>query len=108
MPITSKRAYGPALLSASAATKYTVPSSTKAFLTQLHVSNNDTTTAYKLTLSIGTDAAGTRLFDAYPIPAASVYDFYYNIELDAAEIIQAFADTANKLNLTISVDEETL
>lgn len=108
MPITSKRPYGPALLSNAAATKYTVPASTKAFLTQLHISNSDAAVAYNFTLSIGADAAGTRLFDAYVIPAGAVYDFYYNIELDAAEIIQAFASTTNKLNLTISVDEETL
>lgn len=105
---TTKRPYGPALLSNAAATKYTVPTSTKAIVRWLHLSNNDQAVAQTFYLSLGADAAGTRLWDAYAIAAGAVYDWYPLLEMDAAEIIQAYAGTTNKLNLTIVVDEITL
>lgn len=108
MATTTKRVYGPALLSGSAATKYTVPASTKAIVRWLHISNNDAAVAYNFYLSVGADAAGTRLWDAYTIAAGAVYDYYPLLEMDAAEIIQAYASTTNKLNLTITADEITL
>jgi hypothetical protein len=52
-------------------------------------------------MSIGADAAGTRLLDAYSIGAGQVLDLYPQYQMDAAEIFQAFAGTNNILTLTI-------
>jgi hypothetical protein len=113
MARTPKRLAGPAQVSNAAATKYTVPASTKTIVRHIHV-QNPSGSAATFTLSIGADAAGTRLFDAYSIPAAaagvtgSVIDHYCYYVLEAAEIIQAFSGTNNVLTLTIDGDELTL
>lgn len=113
MARTPKRLFGPAQLTNAAATKYTVPSATKTIVRHLHV-ENPSGAAVGFTLSIGADAAGTRLFDAYSIPAAaagvtgSVFDHYCYYILETTEIIQAFASTASVLVLTIDGDELTL
>lgn len=107
MAKTAKRLFGPAQLTNAAATKYTVPANTKTIIREIWVQNPGA--SINLTMSIGADAAGTRIFDAYPVPAQSVMPlpFHYKI-LDAAEIIQAFASVASQLVLTINGDELTL
>lgn len=113
MAKTAKRLAGPAQVSNVAATKYTVPALTKTIIRHIHV-QNPSGSAVTFTLSIGADAAGVRLYDAYSIPAAaagtvgSVIDWYGYIVVDAAEIVQAFAGTNNILTLTIYGDELTL
>lgn len=107
MARTPKRLAGPAQVSNSAATKYTVPSTTKTIVRHIHV-QNPSSSAVTFTLSIGSDAAATRLFDAYSIPANSIFDHYCYHVVDAAEIIQALAGTTNILTLTINGDEITL
>jgi hypothetical protein len=113
MPRTPKRVYGPALVATGPATVYTVPALTKFILRQIHLSN-PSGSPVTFTLSIGADAAGTRLWSAYSIPAAaagvsdSVRDIFMYEVLDAAEIIQLAAGTNNILNITISGDECTL
>lgn len=108
-----KRLAGPALVTNTAATKYTVPALTKTVVRHIHV-QNPSGSAVTFTMSIGTDAAGTRIYDSYSIPAAaagvtgSVVDFYPYYVLEAAEIIQAFAGTTNILTLTIDGDEIVL
>jgi len=101
MADTAKRLSGPALLTGTAATQYTVPASTTTILRNIHVSN-ETGTAATLTMSIGTDAAGKRLFTAYTVAANDVIDWSGFIVLAAAEIIQAFSGTASALTLTVS------
>lgn len=107
MPVTWKRLFGPALLTNSAATKYTCPSTTKTRIRHIHISNNSGSIV-NLTISIGADAAGTRIFDAFPIPANDVYNDYGIYVVDAAEIVQAFASTGSVLNVTIDGEEITL
>ena len=113
MARTAKRLYGPLVVSNAAATKYTVPALTKTIIRQFHV-QNPSASPVTLTISIGADAAGTRLYDAYSIPAAaagvtaSVLDIFGYWVVDAAEIVQAFAGTNNILTLTIFGDEITL
>ncbi len=113
MARTPKRLAGPAQVTNAAATKYTVPALTKTIIRQLHV-QNPSGSAVLFTVSIGADAAGTRLYDAYSIPAAaagvtgSVIDIFGYWVMDAAEILQAFAGTNNILTLTIFGDELTL
>lgn len=103
----AKRMAGPALVSNAAATKYTVAAGRRGIIRTIHVSN-PTASAVDFTLSIGADAAGTRVFDGFPIPADSVYPFGCLFVLEAAEIIQAFAGTNNVLTLTIDGEEEIL
>lgn len=107
MARTPKRLAGPAAVSNSASTKYTVPASTKTIVRHIHVSNTSAGNV-NFTASIGTDAAGTRIFDAYPIPASTVLDHWCYYVLEAAEIIQALGSTTNILVLTIDGDEITL
>lgn len=100
----AKRLAGPALVTNSAATKYTAPTSTKAVIRHIHVSN-PTVAAVTFTMSIGADAAGTRIFDAHSIAAGTVLDHYGAYVLDAGELVQALAGSTNVLTLTISGDE---
>lgn len=103
----AKRMAGPAQVSNAAATKYTVGSNRRGIVRQIHIQNPSAATV-NFTMSIGADAAGTRLFDAYPIPPSSVLDHFCYYVLEAAEIIQAFAGTNNILTLTIDGDEDVL
>lgn len=107
MARTPKRLAGPAQVSNAAATKYTVPASTKTQVRHIHV-QNPSGSAVTFTLSIGADAAGVRIFDAYSIAANSILDHFGIYVLDATEVIQAFAGTNNILTLTIDGDEITL
>lgn len=106
MPRTLKRLAGPAQVSNAAATKYTVPASTITQVRHIHV-QNPSGSAVTFTCSIGADAAGTRIFDAYSIAANTVLDHFGVYNLVAAEVIQAFAGTNNILTLTIDGDEYT-
>lgn len=113
MARTAKRLFGPAQISNAAATKYTCPALTKTIIRHIHV-QNPSASVVTFTMSIGADAAGLRLYDAYSIPAAgvgvsdNVRDFFGYWVVDAAEIVQAFAGTTNILVLTIFGDELTL
>lgn len=91
-------------MSNAAATKYTTPASTITVVRHVHISN-PSGSAVDFTMSIGTDAAGTRLFDGKSIPADSVYEHFCYHVLAATHIIQAFAGTNNVLTLTISGDQ---
>jgi len=103
---TAKRLYGPAALTTSAATKYTVPSTTKTIIRHIHVSNTSAA-PLTFTLSVGADAAGTRLFDGYSIAAGAVLDWFGYLVMDAAEILQALG-SGTALVLTVFGDELTL
>lgn len=107
MPRISKRLAGPAQVSNAAATKYTTPAVTKTIVRHIHVQNPSAATV-NFTMSIGADAAGTRIFDAFPIAAQQVLDHFCFYVLEATEIIQAFAGTNNILTLTIDGEESVL
>lgn len=101
------RMHGPAQVSGAAATKYTVPANRKGILRHVHV-QNPSASAVTFTMSIGADAAGVRLFDAFNIGANQILDHFCYYVLEETEIIQAFAGTANILVLTIDGDESIL
>lgn len=113
MARTPKRLAGPAQVSNAAATKYTVPAATKTILRHIHV-QNPSGSAATITISIGSDAAGTRIVDAFSVPAAaagvsaSVVDWWCYHVLETTEIVQAFSGTNNVLTLTLNGDEITL
>ena len=105
-----KRLVGPALIATGPTTVYTVPALTKTIIRQLHISNPSASPVL-FTLSVGADAAGTRLFSSYSIPAAaagvtnSVRDIFMYLIVDAAEIVTLSAGTNNILTITITGDE---
>ncbi len=107
MARTWKRLAGPALVTNAAATKYTVPATTKTIIRHIHV-QNPSGSAVTFTISIGADAAGVRIYDAYSIAAGAVLDHFGIYVVDAAEIVQALAGTTNILTLTIDGEELTL
>lgn len=103
----AKRMAGPALVSNAAATKYTVGANRRGIIRHIHV-QNPSASAVTLTMSIGADAAGTRIFDAFSISANQVLDHFCYYVLEATELIQAFAGTNNILTLTVDGDEDVL
>lgn len=107
MPKINKRLYGPAQLTNSTATKYTVPASTRTIVRHIHLSN-PTGGAVTVTLSIGADAAGTRLLDAYSMAAGAVVDLWGPYTLEAAEIIAAQASANTSIVITIDGEEQTI
>lgn len=100
------RLAGPALLTNAAATKYTAPAATVTIVQHIHV-ENPTASPVGFTMSIGADAAGVRIYDAYSIAAGGVLDVFCKYVLQPAEIIQAFASTTNVMTLTIDGQELT-
>jgi hypothetical protein len=101
------RFHGPAQVSNVAATKFTVAAAEKNIVRHIHI-QNPSGSPVTFTASIGADAAGTRIFDAYSIAAGQVLDHFCYYDLDAAEIFQALAGTNNILTLTIDGDRIVL
>lgn len=106
MADTLKRLVGPKQLESSTTTQYTVPALTITTIRMIQFSN-PTASDVTVTMSIGADAAGTRFFDAFVIPARSVFALPCNIVLAAAEILAGHAGTATALVATISGIETT-
>ena len=90
---------GPQQLTGAAATVYTAPAA-GARIENIHVSN-PSGAPVGFTLSVGTDAAASRMWDAYPVPAGAVVERNVYLVLGAGEIIQAFASTGGVLDLTL-------
>jgi hypothetical protein len=106
MTTTNKRLSGAGLITNAAVTYYTVPASTVTMLQHLHVSN-PTALAVGFTMSLGADAAGTRIYDNFQIAAGSVLDVFVKYVLTAGQTIQALASTTNVLTLTMDGVELT-
>jgi|SRR5215204_328595 len=108
-----KRLYGPAQVATGPTTVYTVPALTKSILRHIHVSN-PSASPVTLTISVGADAASTRILGAYSIPAAaagvtgSVIDLFYYLVMDVAEILTLSAGTNNILVIVVNGDEIVL
>lgn len=93
---------GPTALTTSAATLYTVPSSTKATLRYIHVCN-ETATARTFTMSIGTDGAGKRLFTEVTVAANDSFSCDMNLTLEASEILQGLASANTALTVHVGM-----
>jgi hypothetical protein len=89
---------GPAVLGNTAAT--VLDASRDVLVETIHVSN-PSGSPVDLTLSVGADAAGTRMFDGLSIPADTVKSFAQRLVLSDGEIIQAYAGTAGVLVMSI-------
>ncbi len=95
-----KRLVGPKQLANSATTEYTAPGGTTTTVRLIHFSNPGSTDR-TVTVSIGADAAGTRIFDAFNIPAGTVFGYPCHITLAAAEILQMSANAATAVVVCI-------
>ena len=103
---TAKRLYGPAQLAGAAATLYTVPGATTALLRYIRITNttaNDRT----VTLSVGADAPGTRIFNGITVPANGAMDWSGFIPLTTGETIQGSSSAAASLTVIVSGVEVT-
>ena len=101
MADTLSRFYGPALLTNSSATLFTVATNHTYVIRHIHISNPSGSAA-TVTLGIGTDAAGTRFLDAFSIPAGNTYDWAGTLVLSSTEVFKGHSGTNNVLNITIS------
>lgn len=91
---------GPTALTAAAVTQRTVPGATTFVLRNIHVANVVAVPA-TFRISIGADAAGTRIFHDELVPAGMSFDWSGFMPVAATEIIQAYASAAASLTLTI-------
>jgi Concanavalin A-like lectin/glucanases superfamily len=97
-----QRIVGPLQLAAAAADLFVVPTGQRCQLRNVTLSN-PTGSLRKVTFSIGTDAAGTRWFDQYDVPAGESRDIRRMIAhtLEAGEKLQGYADAASAVVVTI-------
>ena len=105
---TWKRLAGPTQLGSTTATQYTVPASTKTIVRKIELSNPEGGTDRNVKLSIGADAAGTRILDDTIVAGDPPTVIWGPIVLDAAEIIAGHAAAANEVVITIHGQELTL
>ena len=101
MADTAARLAGPTQLGTGAATVYTVPASTTAVVRHI-IAVNTSALGVKLTVSIGADAASKRIISAHAMGPNEIYEMKGFIVLTAAEILQAFCDTATACTLTVN------
>jgi hypothetical protein len=106
MTDTAKRLAGPESIGNSEETLYTVPAATTAILRNIHIANT-TSSAATIKLSIGADAAGTRILSDLSVPANGTYDWSGFLVLAATETLRATGGTNNALTLTASGVEVT-
>jgi hypothetical protein len=90
---SNKRLFGPGTLTASPVTKYTAPSGGSAQIRRMRASSTNGS-ARTVTISIGTDATGTRIYNSYPVSATLGADIFGPFNLAADEILQAFCDSS--------------
>jgi hypothetical protein len=101
MTDTATRPVGPILLTNTTATLYTVPAASTFIARLIHIANTSGTAA-TVKLSIGTDAAGTRLLGDYSISPNSTYDWSGFLPVLQGEVIKGHSGTTNVLNITIA------
>jgi hypothetical protein len=101
---TPKELVAPTSLGASAGTSvYTQPASVVTILRTIHAQCPNS--GHSFTLSLGADAAGTRLFDGYGLTAKvpAIFNGWWAIASGAggAHAIDANADASSQVVLTI-------
>lgn len=106
MADTLKRLFGPVQLGNASAVLYTVPAGTTAVVRTMRVCNTNGTDR-TLTLAIGADAAGTRLFAQQNVPGNGSLDWASAIVLNAGETLTGYASASGSLTTTICGVEVT-
>jgi len=103
-----KRLAGPIHLTDAAATIYTapayVPTTQRTRVRTIRLFNRHSA-VLAVTISVGADATGTRLLDAYPLATKTPYVIHGPIYLAAGEIIQGLAGTTNLVTVEIDGEE---
>lgn len=98
---TLARIAGPVAGTGADATLYTVPASTTVSVRNIHIVNNNASAAAACKLSIGADAAGTRILPAgFEVAAKGVYDWNGLLVLAATNVLH-WTGTSD-LTVTIS------
>jgi hypothetical protein len=93
---------GPVLFDVVPANIHTVPLDRTFTARNIHVANVGAVEA-KFTLSIGVDAAGTRIYHEVPIEGnGGVFDWSGYMPLEPGEVIEGFCDLPNAMTVTIS------
>lgn len=100
MSVFTNTGIGPTNLTNSAATVYTVPASTTLVIESITVANTSGSAA-TFSLSVGTDAVGTRLFAAVSVPANTTMQVVGRWVVAAGTAIQSYSGTNAVLNLTM-------
>jgi hypothetical protein len=99
----AKRLVGPAALTATATTLYTVPASTTTIVRSIHIASIAGSASYPATLAIGTAATATNaLFYQYLIGANASLDWSGFLVLAAGETLSGLTSSTNVLTITIS------
>lgn len=101
MTDTLKRLVGPKALETSTTAQYDSSGKTVS-VRFIHVSN-PTAGDITLTMSIGADAAGTRLFDGYTVPAKSVLSYPSSFILESGDGANALVANAGSAGLVLTV-----
>lgn len=94
---------GPNPVDSTAETVYTCPAGKRAILRFVIVNNPGTATTF--TLSVGVDAAGTRLLEAVSIAQNVPFERHLYVPLAATEVIQLDSAADDQLICTLGVDE---
>lgn len=107
MPIRSS--YGPAAVATGPATAFTTVATERAEIATINVTNV-TGSAATLTVSIGADATGTRIINAYSVPASgttgSTKTFYGPFDVAPGTAVQLSSGTNNALTIKITYDRQ--
>ena len=107
MTVTPKKLFTPALLTTSAATYYTVPTSTKTVLKKVTFTNNDTvprTVTLYLVETGGSAGNSNIIVNAKAIAPGETYEAY-EVEghiMNAGDFIRALASQASIVTIQIS------
>lgn len=97
--------YGPAAVATGPATAFTTPATERYIIQTINVTNV-TGSAATLTVSIGADATGTRIINAYSVPlagaAGSTKTFNGPFDVAASTAVQLSSGTNNALTIKIT------
>ena len=104
MAATPKRMVGPKQLASSTTTEYTAPAA-GAVIRYIRLSN-PTAADKTVTASIGADAAGVRFYDAYTIPAMSIFAEPVNIPMTNGEILAMHCSAATSVVAVVAGYEQ--
>lgn len=111
MPKQLKRLVGPTQLGitgTSESSLCTPAAGTQAVLKHIQATNTDATATHYLCVSIGADAAATRIVDQVAIAPNGEYSRWVTHVIAASEIVCASADATSKVTLTVNGDLYTL
>lgn len=107
MAVAATRIVGPIQPAAADALIYTVPAVTLTKVRHIRCAN-PTAGAVTFFLSIGADAAATRIYDAVSVAAGGAIETFCYYVLQPGETLRAHAGSATSLLLIIDADVVTL